>query len=167
MGTYANITVKLADGSQEYLETGEGHPSILGKDLVSAGFWRRTPGGISAEEEGAVMDFFCEEMGASEGHLDNPDYEYFIDPGDLFRCYYRDTQEADDVRHPLISAFVDNDDVENDDIRDLFRQNKEKSGWGFFTLVHFYPSTPLASFFFYSSAPPSLMKRMPSVCGPQ
>lgn len=122
MGTYANITVKLADGSQEYLETGEGHPSILGKDLVSAGFWRRTPGGISAEEEGAVMDFFCEEMGASEGHLDNPDYEYFIDPGDLFRCYYRDTQEADDVRHPLISAFVDNDDVENDDIRDLFRQ---------------------------------------------
>ena len=122
MGTYANITVKLADGSQEYLQTGEGHPSILGRDLVSAGFWRRTPRGISAEEEGAVMDFFCEEMGASEGHLDNADYEYFIDPEDLFRCYYRDTQEPDQVRHPLISAFVDNEDVENADIRDLFRQ---------------------------------------------
>ena len=122
MGTYANITVTLSDGSKEQLKTGDGHPSILGEALVSAGFWNRTSEGIRAADEEAVMDFFTEEMGAEEGHRAFPDYEYFIEPGDLLRCYYRDTQEPEGIKHPLISSFVDNDDIDNADIKDLFRQ---------------------------------------------
>ena len=122
MGTYANITVTLSDGSKEHLKTGDGHPSILGEALVSAGFWNRTSEGIRAADEEAVMDFFTEEMGAEEGHRAFPDYEYFIEPGDLLRCYYRDTQEPEGIKHPLISSFVDNDDIDNTDIKDLFRQ---------------------------------------------
>ena len=122
MGTYANITVTLSDGSKEQLKTGDGHPSILGEALVSAGFWNRTSEGIRAADEEAVMDFFTEEMGAEEGHRAFPDYEYFIEPGDLLRCYYRDTQEQEGSKHPLISSFVDNDDIDNADIKELFRQ---------------------------------------------
>lgn len=122
MGTYANITVTLSDGSKEQLKTGDGHPSILGEALVSAGFWNRTSEGIRAADEEAVMDFFTEEMGAEEGHRAFPDYEYFIEPGDLLRCYYRDTQEPEGIKHPLISSFVDNDDIDNADIKELFRQ---------------------------------------------
>lgn len=73
MGTYANITVTLSDGSKEQLKTGDGHPSILGEALVSAGFWNRTSEGIRAADEEAVMDFFTEEMGAEEGHRAFPD----------------------------------------------------------------------------------------------
>ncbi len=122
MGTYANITVTLSDGSKEQLQTGDGHPSILGEALVSAGFWNRTSAGFRAADEEAVMDFFTEEMGAEEGHRAFPDYEYFIEPGDLLRCYYRDTQEPEGIKHPLISSFVDNEDIDNADIKDLFRQ---------------------------------------------
>lgn len=122
MGTYANITVTLSDGSKEQLKTGDGHPSILGEALVSAGFWNRTSEAIRAADEEAVMDFFTEEMGAEEGHRAFPDYEYFIEPGDLLRCYYRDTQEPEGIKHPLISSFVDNDDIDNADIKELFRQ---------------------------------------------
>ncbi len=108
MGTYANIELKLHDGSSRRFEIKYAYPCGSGLALASAPQWKRTASGrVEVTDEEGFIKFLTEDAGAwpAESYDELAEFDYFLDLTDYTRCWYaggRRHRKPDEI-YPLLA----------------------------------------------------------------